>query len=104
MAGFTESHVEEAALEWLSGLGYAVLPRDRTSHRMAPPPSAVSYDQVLLTERLIEALRTPQPPPARRDLGRGAAQGPADRDSLAHGREPPPAPLPDRRSVGRDRP
>jgi len=55
MAGFTESHVEDAALEWLTELGYSVLhgpdisPDGSTSER-------VSYDQVLLTERLAGAL------------------------------------------------
>ncbi len=52
---FSESQVEDAALEWLSGLGYAVLhgpdvsPDGRT-------PERVSYDQVLLTGRLSEGL------------------------------------------------
>jgi type I restriction enzyme, R subunit len=52
---FSESHVEDAALEWLSGLGYAVLhgpdisPDGFSSQR-------ISYDQALLVERLREAL------------------------------------------------
>ena len=55
MAGFTESHVEEAALEWLAGLGYAVLYGPDISPDGSMPERG-SYDQVLLTERLREAL------------------------------------------------
>ena len=55
MAGFTESHVEEAALEWLAGLGYSVLHGPDISPD-GPTPERVSYDQVLLTGRLGEAL------------------------------------------------
>ena len=52
---FTESHVEEAALEWLMGLGYAVLhgpdiaPDESTRER-------TSYNKVVLTGRLQESL------------------------------------------------
>ncbi len=55
MTGITESEVEDAALEWLAGLGYAVLhgpdigPEGRA-------PERGSYDQVLLTARLRQAL------------------------------------------------
>lgn len=52
---FTESHVEEAALEWLAGLGYAVLHGPDISPD-GSTPERVSYDQVLLTVRLREAL------------------------------------------------
>ena len=55
MAGFTESHVEEAALEWLAGLGYAVLHGPDISPD-GPTSERVSYDQVLLPVRLGEAL------------------------------------------------
>jgi len=55
MAAFTESHVEEAALEWLAGLGYAVLHGPDISPD-GSTPERVSYDQVLLTVRLHEAL------------------------------------------------
>jgi type I restriction enzyme R subunit len=55
MAGFTESQVEDAALEWLSGLGYAVLHGPDISPD-GSAPERVSYDQVLLTVRLREAL------------------------------------------------
>ena len=56
----TESHVEEAALEWLSGLGYAVLHGPDISPDGAAP-ERVSHDQVLLTERLREALERLNP-------------------------------------------
>ena len=52
---FSESHVEDATLEWFSGLGYAVLHGPDISPD-GPTPERVSYDQVLLTERLREAL------------------------------------------------
>ncbi len=55
MSKFTESHVEGAALEWLSGLGYAVLHGPDISPD-GTTPERVSYDQVLLTVRLREAL------------------------------------------------
>ena len=48
---FSESHVEDATLEWFSGLGYAVLHGPDISPD-GPTPERVSYDQVLLTERL----------------------------------------------------
>ena len=60
MAAFTESHVEEAALEWLSGLGYAVLHGPDISPDGAAS-ERVSHDQVLLTERLREALERLNP-------------------------------------------
>ena len=52
---FSESHVEDAALEWLSGLGYTVL----HGPDIAPEgyaPERVSYDQVVLIVRLRGAL------------------------------------------------
>ena len=52
---FSESHVEDAALEWLSGLGYAVLHGPDISPD-GVTPERVSYGQVLLTVRLREAL------------------------------------------------
>jgi type I restriction enzyme R subunit len=55
MAAFSESHVEEAALEWLAGLGYAVLHGPDISPDGATP-ERVSYAQVLLTIRLRAAL------------------------------------------------
>ena len=57
---FSESHVEDAALEWLSELGYAVLHGPDFSPD-GPTPERVSYDQVLLTKRLIEALKRLNP-------------------------------------------
>ena len=57
---FSESHVEDAALEWLSGLGYAVLHGPDISPD-GPTPERVSYDQVLLTSRLRNALERLNP-------------------------------------------
>ena len=57
---FSESHVEDATLEWFSGLGYAVLHGPDISPD-GPTPERVSYDQVLLTERLCEALERLNP-------------------------------------------
>ena len=55
MGGFRESEIEDATLEWFSGLGYAVLHGPDISPD-GPTPERVSYDQVLLTERFQEAL------------------------------------------------
>ena len=55
MSHVTESLVEDAALEWLAGLGYAVLHGPDISPD-GPTPERVSYDQVLLTIRHREAL------------------------------------------------
>ena len=52
---FTESHVEEAALGWLSGLGYAVLHGPDIAPD-GPTPERISYSQVMLTGRLQESL------------------------------------------------
>ncbi|MBL29445.1 MAG: DEAD/DEAH box helicase [Rhodospirillaceae bacterium] len=60
MSGFAESHIEEAALEWLSGLGYAVAYGPDISPEGAAP-ERVSYDQVLLTGRFREALQRLNP-------------------------------------------
>ena len=57
---FSESHVEDAALQWLSGLGYAVLHGPHISPD-GPSPERISYDQVLLTPRLHEALKRLNP-------------------------------------------
>ena len=57
---FSESHVEDAALEWFAGLGYAVLHEQDISPDR-PTRERVSYDQVLLTERLREALERLNP-------------------------------------------
>lgn len=55
MTKFSESHVEDAALEWLSGLGYAVLHGPDISPDGRSPERS-SYDQVLLTSRFRTAL------------------------------------------------
>ena len=57
---FSESHVEDAALEWFAGLGYAVLHGPDISPE-GPTPERLSYDQVLLTERLRKALERLNP-------------------------------------------
>ena len=61
---FSESHVEDATLEWLSRLGYAVLHGSGISPD-GPTPERVSYHRVSLTERLREVLeRLNSHPPA----------------------------------------
>ena len=57
---FSESDVEDAALEWLTGLGYVVLHGPDISPE-GPTPERISYDQVLLTVRLREALERLNP-------------------------------------------
>ena len=57
---FSESHVEDATLEWLSGLGYAVLHGPYISPD-GPASERISYDQVLLTPRLRKALKRLNP-------------------------------------------
>ena len=57
---FSERHVEDAALEWLSGLGYAVL----NGPDMAPDgltPERIRYGEVVLTGRLRKALERLNP-------------------------------------------
>ena len=53
---FSESHVEDAALEWLSSLGYAVI-HGPDVFPDCTKPERVSYDQVLLIGRLQEAVK-----------------------------------------------
>ena len=55
MAGITESEVEDAALNWLGGLGYAVLHGPDIGPEGTAPERG-SYDEVLLAGRLREAL------------------------------------------------
>jgi len=55
MSRFTENHVEDAAFEWLSGLGYTVSHAPDISPE-GPASARVSYDQVLLLTRLRDAL------------------------------------------------
>ena len=57
---FSESDVEDAALEWFSGLGYAVSHGPDISPD-GPTPERVSYHQVMLTARLREALERLNP-------------------------------------------
>ena len=55
MAGITEREVEDAALQWLAGLGYAVLHGPDIGPE-GPAPERGSYDEVLLAGRLRKAL------------------------------------------------
>ena len=60
MSSLAESVVEDAALEWLSGLGYAVTHGPDISPD-GPAPERTSYDEVLLTSRLRDALQRLNP-------------------------------------------
>ena len=60
MSHLFESDIEDAALEWLSGLGYAVLHGPDISPD-GPTPERISYNQVFLATRLIEALKRINP-------------------------------------------
>ena len=55
MSALPESVVEDAALEWLAGLGYAVA-RGPDIGPDGPAPERGSYDDILLAGRLREAL------------------------------------------------
>ena len=55
MANFAEREVEDAALAWLAGLGYAVLHGPDIGPE-GPAPERGSYDELLLTERFRKAL------------------------------------------------
>ena len=55
MAKFAENEVEDAALAWLAELGYTVLQGPDIGPE-GPAPERGSYDEVLLTGRLHEAL------------------------------------------------
>jgi len=66
MAKFAESHVEDAALSWLDGLGYSVAHGPDIGPDGANPERA-SYGEVVLAERLrsaLEALNPHLPPDA----------------------------------------
>ena len=57
---FSERHVEDAALSWLAGLGFAVLHGPDISPD-GSTPERISYDQVFLTKRLREAIERLNP-------------------------------------------
>ena len=57
---FSESHVEDAALSWLAGLGYALLHGPDISPD-GPTPERVNYAQIFLTKRLHEGLERLNP-------------------------------------------
>ncbi len=59
-APFTESVVEEAALEWFGALGYEVL-AGPTLAPGEPAAERASYEQVVLDGRLRESLRRLNP-------------------------------------------
>ncbi len=60
MSRFTESIVEEAALEWLEGMGYSTAHGPDIAHDGESSERA-SYDQVVLTERLHNSLTNINP-------------------------------------------
>lgn len=60
MAAFAESHVEEAALEWLGELGYEIANGFLTGPD-GPSPERDSYHDVLLLGRLEKALKDLNP-------------------------------------------
>ncbi|MYI69930.1 MAG: hypothetical protein F4103_14720, partial [Boseongicola sp. SB0673_bin_14] len=60
MVKFTEDEVEDAALEWLAGLGYAVLHGPDIGPE-GPAPERHSHGEVFLTGRLREALERLNP-------------------------------------------
>jgi len=60
MGKFAESHVEDAALEWLSGLGYEVLHGPNISPEGSAPERA-SYGDVILFDRFRGALKKLNP-------------------------------------------
>ena len=60
MAKFTEDEVEDAALEWLAGLGYAVLHGPDIGPE-GPAPERHSHGEVFLTGRLRDALERLNP-------------------------------------------
>lgn len=73
---FVESDIEEAALEWLAGLGYTI----RNGQNIAPDsktPERASYGDVVLLDRLaraIDRLNTDLPREARADALRRLQQ------------------------------
>lgn len=75
-AAFTETHIEEAALEWLAELGYAI----RNGQNIAPDsknPERTSYGDVTLSGRIkdaIDRLNPALPPEARADALRRIEQ------------------------------
>ena len=99
---FSESHVETAALEWLSGLGYAVGHGPDISPD-GPTPERTNYDQVLLTPRLRDALQrlnSHLPTETLEEALRKVQQ--SETPSLVEGK-PTPAPLSNRGRAGRGR-
>ena len=77
---FAESTVEQAALAWLEGLGYAVIHGPEIA---AGEPSAErsdpNYRDVVLEGRLRQTLRHMNPDPASRGAGGCLSQADAKR-------------------------
>ena len=69
---FSESHVEDAALEWLSGLGYAVLHGPNISPD-SPTTRAPQLRPSAADRAPLRSARTSQPAPSRRNAGGCAA-------------------------------
>ncbi len=92
MSAFTESVVEEAALEWLSGLGWTVAHGpDIAVDGPSPERSDPNYRDAILEQRLRAALArlNPELPPeavedAYRKLTRLAAPTPIERNRALH--------------------
>ena len=57
---FSESRVDDAVLEWLSGLSYAVMHGPDISPK-GPAPERARFSQILLTKRLRETLERLSP-------------------------------------------
>ena len=91
-AAFTESLVEEAALAWLEGLGYAVLHGpDIAAGEPGAERNDPNYRDVVLERRLRQALvrLNPDLPPeaiedAYRKLTRSDASSLTERNRVAH--------------------
>ena len=69
MQTFTESTIEETALNWFKDLGYAIV----YGGDIAPDESAAereNYGEVILAGRLKDALKRINPKRSRRSLGR----------------------------------
>ena len=65
MTTITEADVEQAALDWLSGLGWAVAHGPDIAPE-TPNAERADFAQVVLERRLRDALAALNPTPARR--------------------------------------
>ena len=91
---FTESVVEEAALAWMEGLGYAVVhgpdisPGGDTLTLPLSQREREQYSDVVLERRLRQALRHLNPDPASRGAGGCLSQADADQCTIARRAQP----------------